>query len=56
MLADMGVNVINEEIAQGKNNEGFDRYFAFAMGIYPTVFYRPFIGHPAKQRDWSYTA
>ncbi len=35
MLSDMGVNVINEEIAVNGEKEGFDQYFAISQWEYP---------------------
>jgi predicted CoA-substrate-specific enzyme activase len=35
MLSDLGVAVINEEIAQDANNEGFDKFFAVSQWEYP---------------------
>ena len=35
MLTDLGVAVINEEIAIGTNNEGFDKFFSVAQWEYP---------------------
>jgi predicted CoA-substrate-specific enzyme activase len=35
ILSDLGVNVINEEIAANKEDEGFDRYFSVSQWEYP---------------------
>jgi predicted CoA-substrate-specific enzyme activase len=35
MLSDLGVSVINEEIAVGENNEGFESFYAVSQWEYP---------------------
>ncbi|MCK9220586.1 MAG: acyl-CoA dehydratase activase-related protein [Bacteroidales bacterium] len=35
ILSDFGVNVINEEIASGNKNEGFDSFFSISQWEYP---------------------